>query len=350
MKKMKKLIIPVLMCILLTAVFTACHSHEAEEWTIDKDSHWHECECGEITGKGEHTFEDDVCTVCFAERKTEDGELSEMGIFNSYGDWTQWLYFDSEGAIASESKAEYTYDDEGNKLTDKIIEDGQLLSEGEYAFDADGFSYKKFETEVYEDGTKCVYEYNENGDSIGYVYYDEEGNELESYRSEYITDEEGNLTGEKVYENGELVQEYVYSEGSDEEEDYLYASQMATYSEDGSKYVEHYDEYGDTVKEISYDSEGKELYNYDLEYIYDDEGNLTSTEKKQEGVLKVRVVYEYDKQGDPVSEKTYEEGKLVTEVFYSSTDEYYYESKVVTHHEDGSSTVEEFDENGELIS
>ncbi len=348
MKNVKRIILPLLLCALVTVVFTACHSH-TPEWKIDADSHWKECACGEISEKGEHTFDLDICTVCGAERKTEDGKVTEMGVWNDYGDWIQWLYFDEEGNLKNETSAEYTYDETGNKLTDILYEDGVLVSSGEYEYNSEGFTFKKYETEYYEDGTKCVYEYNENGDSLGYVLYDEEGKKTESYRSEYITDEKGDLTGEKVYENDVLTQEIKYAFANDGEEDYLYAQEVATYAEDGSKTVEKYDENGDTVQELFYNADGEKLYAYDLEYFYDDDGNLTVIEKREEGVLKQEVIYEYDDEGNIIAEKTYEGDKLIKESLYTAAENFMYESKIITYNDDGTTTVEEYDENGELI-
>ncbi len=348
MKNVKRIGITFLLCMLMMTAFTACHSHNPQ-WKIDKESHWKECECGEITEMGEHSFEADICTVCGAERKTEDGILTDMGVWNDYGDWTQWLYFDEEGNLTGESSVEYTYDENGNKLTDKLYEDGQFVSSGEYEYGSEGMTFKKYETEQYEDGSKCVYEYNESGDSLGYVLYDEDGNMAESYRTEYVTDKEGNLLGEKVYENEHLSQEIKYASASNEEEDYLYAEEVATYSEDGSKFVEKYDENGDIIAELSYDAEGKKVYEYDLEYFYDEDGNHVSTEKRQDGVLKQEVIYEYDEEGNLTSEKTYEGDRLIKEIQYAEAEYFFYEAKVITYNEDGTTTVEEYDENGELI-
>ncbi len=348
MKLIKRIILPVLICALMLFAFTACHSHNPT-WRIDKDSHWKECDCGEISEKGAHTFENEVCTLCGAEKKTEDGKITEIGIGNDYGDWVQWLYFDEDEAQSSECFAEYTYDKDGNKLTDKIYEDGQLISSGEFEYDDQGLTYKKYETEYYEDGTKCVNEFNESGDSLGYVLYDEEGNPAESYRSEYITDEKGDLVGEKVYENDVLIKEMKYASANDGEEDYLYITEETNYSDDGSKTVEIYDESGDIIKELSFDTEGEKIYEYDLEYFFDNEGNLTSVEKREGGVLKQEIVYEYGEEGELISEKTYEGDRLIREAQYEEAEYYSYEAKVITYNEDGTTTVEEFDETGELI-
>lgn len=373
MKNVKRIILPLLLCALVTAVFTACHSHNPE-WKIDTEKHWKECSCGEVSEEGEHSFESDVCTVCGAERTAEDGILTDMQVFNHYGDWTQKLYFDEEGNYTWENRAEYTYDKDGNKLTEKIYADDELNSSADYDYESEGLTYRKYETEYHGDGSKTVYEYNETGDSLGYVAYDEKGNVINTVRSEYITDENGELVGEKVYENDVLTEEMKYAAGSDGEEEYLYVTERVLYDEDGSKTVEGYDESGEIIREALYDADGKKVSDYDIEYILDDDGNLTAVEKRENGELKQKtlyeydgndniksektyegdklvgeVKYEYDEYGNIQAEKTYEGDRLVKEVQYAESDFYMYEAKIITYNQDGTTTVEEFDEAGELI-
>ncbi|MBQ7116699.1 MAG: hypothetical protein IJN88_00660 [Clostridia bacterium] len=348
MKSVKRIGITFMLCALVTVAFTACHSHN-HEWKIDTEMHRKECSCGETIQEGEHSFESDVCTVCGAERVLSDGVLTDMQVFNSYGDWTQKLYFDEEGNYTWENRAEYTYDKDGNKLTEKIYTDDVLLSSAEYDYDSAGLTYKKYETEYHDDGSSIVYEYNESGDNLGYVVYDEKGNATEDVRSEYITDEKGELIGEKVYENDILSKEMKYAAGNDGEEDYLYIVEAVLYNDDGSKSVEEYDESGELIREAYYDSDGSRVYSYDLEYFYDEEDNPTAIEKKENGVLKEKIIYEYDENGNIQYEKTYEGDRLVKEVQYAESDFYMYEAKIITYNEDGTATVEEFDEEGELI-
>ena len=65
-------------CLLCTAGFAACggagntggtaHKHTySEEWTFDETYHWHAATCGhtgEVSGKAEHTFLAETCTIC----------------------------------------------------------------------------------------------------------------------------------------------------------------------------------------------------------------------------------------------------------------------------------------------
>lgn len=72
MKKCAKLLLPlgVLACLTLASceLLAAAHTHDFQtEWTNDETHHWQTCKdetCTEITGKAEHDFENDVCSVC----------------------------------------------------------------------------------------------------------------------------------------------------------------------------------------------------------------------------------------------------------------------------------------------
>ncbi len=349
MKNTKRISVVFLVCIIVMCAFTACHSHKAgDEWKIDKDSHWRECDCGEITEKGEHTFDLDICTVCSAERKTQDGSITELAVYNSYGDWIQCLYFDEKGEYAGVDSAEYTYDEKGNMLTEKIYEDGVLFLSSDFEYGSDGYTYRKYETEHYADGGKCVCELNEAGDELGYILYDEQGNQLESFRSEYVTDENGELTGEKVYENDVLVREMKYASAKNEEEEYYYITEEKVYAEDGSSLVKKYSEDGDVIQELSYNAEGEKEYTYDLEYFYDGEGNLVRVEKKEDGVVKAEIISEYDSEDNLKAELTYEGDKLVEQAIYTAAENFSYVSKRIIYNEDGTETVYEYDENGNI--
>lgn len=70
---MKKILIPCLMfCLALCSVgLMGCnkteHSHTySADWSYDKTHHWHEatCDCDEKSDYGEHSFVDDVCSIC----------------------------------------------------------------------------------------------------------------------------------------------------------------------------------------------------------------------------------------------------------------------------------------------
>lgn len=72
MKKCAKLFTPLclLACLTLASceLLAAAHTHDFQtEWTNDETHHWQTCKdetCTEISGKAEHDFKNDVCSVC----------------------------------------------------------------------------------------------------------------------------------------------------------------------------------------------------------------------------------------------------------------------------------------------
>ena len=61
-------------------IIPATHIHDSsEDWSSDEKNHWHECNCGEKSDIGNHTYGDDgICTVCGLPSEDEnEGEKDE---------------------------------------------------------------------------------------------------------------------------------------------------------------------------------------------------------------------------------------------------------------------------------
>lgn len=157
------------------------HTHTAASaWQIDKDNHWHVCECGEVIDSAAHTTEDDVCTVCEAEIYTyEDGTVS-IYQYNEYGDFILSIDYDESGKETTRTTTEHTYDEDGNPLTEKQYTDGKLSYECEYKLDEEGYAYPFNEIVYYEDGSKAVYEYDENYEMVSEVWYNADGSLMDN--------------------------------------------------------------------------------------------------------------------------------------------------------------------------
>lgn len=132
------------MCVFSLAggILAACgdaHEHTfSSEWTYDGTYHWHAATCehkDEVSDKAEHTFSDDVCSVCGYERQSEETELEEnTGYAVStllYGDTRIQLLSDSlvriEDAVDGtfedrDSYVVYNRDDWGDKVAYTIEE------------------------------------------------------------------------------------------------------------------------------------------------------------------------------------------------------------------------------------
>lgn len=139
-KSMKKklLIFLSVLCVFALAggVLTACtdaHEHTfSSEWTYDGTYHWHAATCehkDEVRDRTEHTFSDDVCSVCGYKRQRGETELEEYtGYAVStllYGDTRIQLLSDSlvriENAVNGDfedrdSYVVYNRDDWGDKV------------------------------------------------------------------------------------------------------------------------------------------------------------------------------------------------------------------------------------------
>lgn len=87
-------------------------------------------------------------------------------------------YYKADGTVEKEITYIYESDSEGNRTSIKAYESEHLIKESEYALDEYGWSYKAKETEYYEDGSKTVYEYDEDGELVSETKYDAEGNEI----------------------------------------------------------------------------------------------------------------------------------------------------------------------------
>jgi hypothetical protein len=164
------------------------------------------CDCGEAFNEGEHTLEDDSCTVCRAEvMEWDNGDVSVFQ-YDEYGNTLLNVDYDADGnltykeayeytytedgqiltslnrvyedgvTLTQSSKAVYTYTDEGVCIGNKQYVDDKLVYECKFAIDADGWEYVFEETVYNEDGTKLVREYDENGDTISETLYDASGN------------------------------------------------------------------------------------------------------------------------------------------------------------------------------
>ncbi len=78
---MKKTLFVMLVCVIMAfgVLLSACgpeHKHEySSEWKHDSTYHWHEATCehtGEATGKAEHTFDGNECTICHYKKESQD--------------------------------------------------------------------------------------------------------------------------------------------------------------------------------------------------------------------------------------------------------------------------------------
>lgn len=169
--------------------------------------------------------------------------------------------------------------------------------------------------------SSSLYQYNDAGDCVLSIDYDENGMVAYTFVGQYYYDEEGNmLTENGIYYDGEAsmnnateaFQRLLNASGNVTTETITYYEKGVIDSTEKCNYV--YDEDDNLLTETR---------NY-----YDKADNLLSTDKTE---------YTYDANGEPLTEKSYTDGKLTSE--YEYTDGGFVG---ITYNEDGTKTVLEY--------
>lgn len=223
-----------------------------------------------------------------------------------------------------------------------------------------------------------VYSYDEYENIIRMAEYDTDGKLISETVNEYEYDADGNITKGKEYIDGRLngETEYTVSDGES------ISAKYTQYNEDGTKFVNEYDDYGNVIVLIGYDAEGNENLQTNYKYAENSNGEWykkSATENYSDGT-KIKAEYDeyennlscvsYDADGNVVStevwkytyadnkfvktKKYYVDGVLNTETVYKIVTEedgvVSYPETVINYNEDGSKTVCIYDENGETVS
>ena len=279
------------------------HTHVATgPWIADANSHWKQCElCQEPAVSQEHTLDDlSECSVCNSEILEFDGFVS-IYTYDEHDNIIRMADYDEEGQVSDEYVYENEYDADGHiiKITEYMF--GDLFGISEYAVRDGESMVVKFTGFDADDGTKFVNEYDDYGNVILLVTYDENGNELLRSESEFAQDEEG-----QWYESA-CIEAY----------------------DDGTKMEMTYDFCESILSRVIYDVDGTVTSNETWEYTYMDNGFVAT-------------------------EKAYLDGVLVTESIYQIMEDdditYSYPATVTTYYEDGTYGVCTYNEYDELIS
>lgn len=194
---------------------------------------------------------------------------------------------------------EYTYDADGNVLTEKHYSGDELQGEYRYTYNADG----KVETEIsiLGDGDESwtKYTYDEHGN----VLTEKSGSGEEEYSSStYENTYDGSkLTEVKVYSNGELSEHTKYDADGNE---IWYASY---YNGTETNRAEYTYENSKLVKLVRY-SAGEEIYKQLNTYNAD--GKLTERSITYSDGEIFRQVYTYNETGDVTGMKAYDGDEL----------------------------------------
>lgn len=217
-------------------------------WDGDLKEHWTVGADGAAVDKAAHTLDEGgTCTVCGAYVVDFGDGSGAITVVNEYGDTTIYRSYNTDGTVEWESKSDITYDEQGRRASEVVYNDGVLQQETTYQHGKNGdelFSLK----EIYynEDGTKEESDYNEVGDVVKTVYYDADGKAVSTETFEYELTKDDQVKGRKVYTDGTLTLEEVYTPDAD---GWYYISEEITYNPDGSvDSVTKYDSEGNTIE------------------------------------------------------------------------------------------------------
>lgn len=374
---------------LALAALTACggdsqtHTHAATgSWYRNGTEHWQVCECGEKLNWEAHQLDEaGNCAVCSSEIWDFGDGSFDVYTHDEHNEWVHYTSYAADGSVLEERTRELEYDADGNLVHEKCYEGDRLTDDNQYMLDADGNSVMARAQFYQEEGSSMVNEYDVYG-NITYassiaadgtvetehiseyartedgefyesrletcdyvngetyiVIYDQSGSPItrekftldgalvysERYEREY--DDQGQVLWVKEYQNDRLVQEIPgYVEGGDDEgNSWRYPASVIDYYEDGTKQVTEYVDM-EPMKETLYNADGTVAKVVTYEYVLEASGDYWD-----------RIL-------------TYVDGRLAVEDRYSvSADGWSYKSGTVEYHEDGTSTVYEYDENEELV-
>ncbi|MBQ1256751.1 MAG: hypothetical protein IIW08_00905 [Clostridia bacterium] len=274
------------------------HALSEVQWERDMYEHWHLDETGRRIDVGAHRLDDIVCEICLSNVWMFEDGTCDITNYNEYEDIVRNSYYEADGMMLDDYVYIYSYDEDGNKLSSLTYYFGILIEEAEYGLDPFGDSVLKKTIGYNDDGSESV------------ILCDEYGNTLSST----VTAEDGRVLFEESYE-------YTYGDDGFP----IHTVQKSLF-DDGSCFIFELDEMGNQLFETQIESDGTVVYAY------------THT-------------YEYDERGRMLSERVAENERPVFETFYTyeSDDFWGYQSMTIDYFEDGSKTVCEMDEYGEII-
>lgn len=270
-------------------------------WDRDLFEHWILNETDERTNVGAHQMNKDTCEICSSSFWVYDDGSAEIHTYNAYEDLTHYSYYESDGVLSDDYVYIYKYDDSGKKLASFTYYFGILTEESEYALDPFGNSIIIKSIGFNDDGSESV------------TLCDNYGNTILSS----MTDENGNLVFEETFE-------YTYGDDG-----FPLRTIQSTRFDDGSTFRMESDEMGNRVFETQIDADGTVVYAFDYSYEYDENGRMLREIISEDGRVTYETMYAYSDDPD---------------------DFWGYQCMTIDYFENGSKTVCELDEFGDIIS
>lgn len=166
------------------------------------------------------------------------------------------------------------------------------------------------------DDYNSLWYFNENGDPLKMADYDKNGNVITESVYEYKYDADGNLIYSVETTDGVITGENSYTVVDGES----VASQYIGYMDDGSKFVNEYDEYGNTVRIVTYDSDGNEDTTEDREYALSADEQWYESKCVSIESDGSKVISEYSEMGDQTGVTRYDaDGNFVFSYLWEYT-------------------------------
>lgn len=226
--------------------------------------------------------------------------------------------------------------------------------------------------------SKSLFQFNADGEPLKTADYDADGNVITETIYTYECDAAGLRTHSTVTTDGTLTEESTYTVLDGES----VLEKTVSYMDDGSSFINEYDVHGNTIRLLSYDSDGNLDAEITSEYALSAEGEwyeaqytemgadgsqtvstfaengdqLTATHYEADGSLLYAYAWEYtyDADGNWQTVKCYSNGFLTSDLIYTTltTEDgsVTYPETITEYEADGSRTTTIYDENDNIIS
>ncbi len=233
---------------------------------------------------------------------------------------TKSVFYNKDGSLDYYSETEYN--DYGESVKWSVVHGDDVTKDYYYVYDYDEKGNKILSIQYDFQGNeksweKTDWQYDADGNELGYVSYSRSGEEL--YRREFTYDDNGNEVKDICYKSGEFRFCYTYEYDAN-------GNKTKTTEFDSAGNIEEwneteYDNQGNAIKELYY--EGEEVLDYWNSNEYDENGNkILEKVFSPEGELKYSYEQSYDVHGNQISWINREGDGTVSA---SSIDEYDYD-------------------------
>lgn len=263
----------------------------------------------------------------------------------------------------------------------RACECGEKMDVGAHDQNGDAFNCSVCGAFVCDTGDEIsVHMPDEYGNTASSTVYDRAGNIVSEARYARIYDNAGNILTEKYYENIRLVSESEFVVGADGESRIV---KYTDYGEDGTCFVNEYNDQGYVAVSTSYDALGSVTLEVYSEYASGEDGSVyerstvwktpeetteafyneygdtvyraTYNNKDHRLTQQLRYEREYDESRNVLWEKEYIDGVLTSEITGYAVDEredlyIRYPAETIDYYEDGKKLVSTFGAYGDVAS